>query len=576
MAGLLVTPTRLPDTDNFAQAAMAIRSQMQQDALRAKAEQRLQQAEQQQTIEHALANQRRQQEFEAKLAFDRQRDDRDFMRATALDDRAEAWRQRNYDAENAPFTFGAGVSDPVVTQTPGNFAASAVEGFQMGTGNSGGRVGFGASANPAPGFSAGASAAPGGGGFSFGSTTPTASVAPSTPSGRALATITDYGQSDDPFGDSLTRAGKSAIGQLTAQSMAFSPDMEQVARSKGIKIGQPVTLVMDDGQKVTRIWDDRTAQDSDVARGRVKGVSSPLRGRADLYSPGGPSPLRGRKVMDILPASSPAGEVRNFARELASMNTPGQPPVITRRDGAAILRSAAAAALRPRTAASQRPVAPVTRPFSDGTTRQYNDETGQWDVLAQKPETPKRENDLQKARIFQSQYSNLTNQIKDIDKQMAKAGPDVEEKWPYVGQDGGYYTADNTRLGDAKDKKAKQKYDAAMASAETTKQAKASRAELAARRAELKALADRAQAEANRLTGLDGSGNLPPPDAPNPPANPSMTAQRGNFSFGSTPSVAAPKPKQEPISRELAAQILREANGDKEKARAIARQRGLL
>lgn len=108
------------------------------------------------------------------------------------------------------------------------------------------------------------------------------------------ATVTDYGQANDATPDNLTRAGKSAIGQLRSDSLAVSPDIEAKLNSQGIKIGSPVVVTLDDGSKVTRFWDDRTAEQFGGKK---------LTGRVDLYSPDGPSPLRGHGVLGIEPAS---------------------------------------------------------------------------------------------------------------------------------------------------------------------------------------------------------------------------------------------------------------------------------
>lgn len=121
------------------------------------------------------------------------------------------------------------------------------------------------------------------------------------PSGPVIAQITDYGQRDDIYGDSLTRAGSNAIGgRLSAQSVALSPDMERMALANGVKIGQPVNIQLSDGRVVQRIFNDRTMQDEQA----TQKFGRPLTGRVDLYHPAnGPDPLRGASVTSISPAT---------------------------------------------------------------------------------------------------------------------------------------------------------------------------------------------------------------------------------------------------------------------------------
>jgi hypothetical protein len=109
--------------------------------------------------------------------------------------------------------------------------------------------------------------------------------------GGALGKITDYGQADDSTPDPDTKAGRSAIGRLTPDSMAVSPDIEAKMNQAGIRIGDNVNLKLADGSTITRRFDDRTAKT--------------LTGRFDLYSPGGPHPLRDKPVVGFAPASLP-------------------------------------------------------------------------------------------------------------------------------------------------------------------------------------------------------------------------------------------------------------------------------
>lgn len=105
---------------------------------------------------------------------------------------------------------------------------------------------------------------------------------------KPLGKVTDYGQPNDSLGDSQTRAGKSAIGKLTAESLAVSPDVEQKFSEAGIKIGSRVNLKLADGSTISRVWDDRTADDATARRIGLQ----PLRGRFDVYHPDGAHPKR--------------------------------------------------------------------------------------------------------------------------------------------------------------------------------------------------------------------------------------------------------------------------------------------
>ncbi len=111
--------------------------------------------------------------------------------------------------------------------------------------------------------------------------------------------VTSYGYPDDSTSDSQTANGKSAIGKLTPDSLAVSPDVEQKMKDQGIKIGDPVTLHLADGTTVNRTWDDRTASD---AQARKLGLK-PLRGRFDFNSPAGLHPKDGVAVVGISKAN---------------------------------------------------------------------------------------------------------------------------------------------------------------------------------------------------------------------------------------------------------------------------------
>lgn len=106
--------------------------------------------------------------------------------------------------------------------------------------------------------------------------------------GSAMGKVTSYGYSNDETPDSNTQAGKSAIGKLSPNSLAVSPDVEAKMKDQGIKIGDSVQLHLADGSTVTRIWDDRTAK-------QYKG--KPLMGRFDFYSPNGLASQEGTQVV---------------------------------------------------------------------------------------------------------------------------------------------------------------------------------------------------------------------------------------------------------------------------------------
>ena len=98
----------------------------------------------------------------------------------------------------------------------------------------------------------------------------------SNDSTQPLGKVTSYGYKNDETPDSLTKAGKSAIGKLSPSSLAVSPDVESKLTQSGIQIGDKVQLHLADGSSVVRTWDDRTAK-------QYKGKS--LTGRFDFYSP---------------------------------------------------------------------------------------------------------------------------------------------------------------------------------------------------------------------------------------------------------------------------------------------------
>lgn len=139
-----------------------------------------------------------------------------------------------------------------------------------------------------------------------------------------LGKVTSYGYASDPHGDTASLGtGKFKFptgawnNRLTASSLAISPDVEAAFKAAGIGKGDPVQLKLSNGQVITRTWDDRTAQDEDVLSGRIKGVTKPLRGRFDLYSPGGQHEFDGVAVTGFAPVgkgSAGASLIQSFDR----------------------------------------------------------------------------------------------------------------------------------------------------------------------------------------------------------------------------------------------------------------------
>jgi hypothetical protein len=117
---------------------------------------------------------------------------------------------------------------------------------------------------------------------------------------------TTYGHPSDPYLDSNSAKGIGAFGKLEPNDVALSPDMEKSVRAKGINPGDQLSVTMANGDIVKGRWMDRTAQDSDVSSGKIKGVSSPLRGRVDFYTPGGVNPYDGMGVSAISKIGSDA------------------------------------------------------------------------------------------------------------------------------------------------------------------------------------------------------------------------------------------------------------------------------
>ena len=165
-----------------------------------------------------------------------------------------------------------------------------------------------------------------------------------TPSGGAEivpiagARATMYGYAGDPTPDSNSsvgigafvpkaeqdkiKAGGDSIHKLRDNDFALSPDMEQAFRAQGIKPMETVSIQMENGDTVTGRWMDRTAQDDQIAAGKVPGVTKPLRGRIDFYTPGGVNPYDGSKIkgiarVDEVTAGAPVGSDMSPTEQIA-------------------------------------------------------------------------------------------------------------------------------------------------------------------------------------------------------------------------------------------------------------------
>jgi hypothetical protein len=110
--------------------------------------------------------------------------------------------------------------------------------------------------------------------------------------GKTLGKITSYGyqtkygaprNDETPDTNSFNLIGN-RNNRLRPGSFALSPDM---AKKAGLKPGQKAMIRTSDGNIVYGYWDDTT--------------SSALTGRVDFASPGGHSPLEGKKVVSITP-----------------------------------------------------------------------------------------------------------------------------------------------------------------------------------------------------------------------------------------------------------------------------------
>ncbi len=123
------------------------------------------------------------------------------------------------------------------------------------------------------------------------------------PQAAAGGSVTSYGYAGDSTPDSNSSAGIGAFVpreeeekirrgedspyRLRRGDIAVSPDVESQLRAAGVREGETILVRLANGEVRRARWMDRTAQDDDVRSGRIKGVSRPLRGRFDFYSPGG-------------------------------------------------------------------------------------------------------------------------------------------------------------------------------------------------------------------------------------------------------------------------------------------------
>lgn len=109
---------------------------------------------------------------------------------------------------------------------------------------------------------------------------PTGASAPGKPVGK----VTSYNFPGDPYSDTNSRNLIGAWNNtLTESSLAISPDIEKKFKAAGIEEGDAVELVLADGTRVVRNWDDRTMQDEQA----IKRFGKPLRGRFDFHQPRG-------------------------------------------------------------------------------------------------------------------------------------------------------------------------------------------------------------------------------------------------------------------------------------------------
>lgn len=121
-----------------------------------------------------------------------------------------------------------------------------------------------------------------------------------TPDSNSSAGIGAFVPSDEA---AKIKRGESSDFKLRAGDLAVSPDIEQAFRGAGIKPGGEVMVQLATGEIRKVRWMDKTAQDEDIAAGKVKGVTKPLRGRFDFYSPRGKNISDGTNVIGWWPVS---------------------------------------------------------------------------------------------------------------------------------------------------------------------------------------------------------------------------------------------------------------------------------
>lgn len=144
---------------------------------------------------------------------------------------------------------------------------------------------------------------------------------------------TSYGYTGDPTPDSNSSAGigawvpdteaakikngEDSPFKLKPNDIALSPDVEKTVRANGIQPGDTLAVTMGNGDIVQGRWMDRTAQDSDVSSGKIKGVTKPLRGRVDFYTPGGVNPYDGMGIKGIAKVATPIGFTPDKSQEMS-------------------------------------------------------------------------------------------------------------------------------------------------------------------------------------------------------------------------------------------------------------------
>lgn len=139
--------------------------------------------------------------------------------------------------------------------------------------------------------------------------------APAAPSEPAPAPpkskVTSYGYKADPWADTLSAMGIGSFSGSAAEraaklgrdhpmrlkpgDLAVSPDVERQLRRAGVKPADPIEIVFADGTTHRGRWMDRTANDAQARRLKLP----PLRGRWDIYSPDGTSPLNDKPVISF-------------------------------------------------------------------------------------------------------------------------------------------------------------------------------------------------------------------------------------------------------------------------------------